>query len=78
MANLPEGQKGKRYCIKVKGMLSECWASWFDGLSIQQVGDDETWLVGPIADQAALYGMLAKIRDLGLVLVSVQMVDDAA
>jgi hypothetical protein len=78
MANLPEGQKGKRYCIKVKGMLSGRWASWFDGLSIQQVGDDETWLVGPIADQAALHGMLAKIRDLGLVLVSVQMVDDMA
>jgi len=60
------------YEIRVKGNLDLRWSDWFDGFSITPVGDDETLLIGSVADQAALHGMLHKIRDLGLPLLSVQ------
>jgi hypothetical protein len=60
------------YEIRVKGNLDLRWSDWFDGFSITPVGDDETLLIGSVADQAALHGMLHKIRDLGLTLLSVQ------
>ncbi len=58
------------YVIRVEGCLSEQWAEWFDGLAITRVSG-ETLLSGPLEDQAALYGVLKKVRDLGLALVSV-------
>jgi hypothetical protein len=62
------------YHVRVKGNLDLKWSDWFDGFMITPQGDDETLLTGPVADQAALYGLLAKIRDLGLPLLSVRRV----
>jgi hypothetical protein len=66
-----------QYSIRVKGALDVRWADWFGGLTLKVLDNDETLLTGPITDQAALYGILAKIRDLGLVLLAVQRDDDA-
>ena len=60
------------YRIKVKGILDEKWSDWFDGFSISHYEEKETILVGPIPDQGALHGLLAKIRDLGLPILSVE------
>lgn len=63
------------YEIRVKGNLDLRWSDWFDGFSITPVDDGETLLIGSVADQAALHGMLHKIRDLGLPLLSVQRLE---
>jgi hypothetical protein len=60
------------YHITVDGHLEEHWSAWFDGLAISHLGNGRTLLAGPLVDQAALYGVLIKIRDLGLPLVAVQ------
>ena len=60
-----------RYEIRVKGHLDARWAAWFDGLAITHGSDGTTVIHGPVADQAALHGLLQKIRDLGLPLISV-------
>ncbi len=60
-----------RYEIRVKGILDGRWTAWFDGLQVSGDGE-ETVLSGPVADQAALHGLLAKVRDLGLFLISVR------
>ncbi len=57
-----------RYVIRVKGHLDTFWQAWFDNLSITQDRDGTTLLSGQIRDQAALYGILIKMRDLGLTL----------
>lgn len=59
------------YQIKVQGVLGPEWADWFGGLRIVPSAHGETTLTGPISDQAALYGVLRKVRDLGLPLLSV-------
>lgn len=59
------------YEIRMKGHLDARWAYWFEGMSLTRASDGTTVLYGPVADQAALHGMLRKIRDLGLALVSV-------
>ena len=61
--------------IRVCGHLSEQRAAWFDGLSIDNLPDGEALLTGPVPDQAALHGLLIRIRDLGLPLLSVLCVD---
>ena len=58
------------YQIVVKGHLDSEWSEWFDGLTITLVDNGETILSGPIVDQTALHGVLIKIRDLGLPLLS--------
>ena len=63
------------YRISVKGKLDPEWADWFDGFEIEHQSTNETVLVGNIIDQAALHGLLAKIRDLGLSLLSVNQVE---
>jgi hypothetical protein len=60
------------YEIRVKGNLDLKWSDWFDGFAITPVDDDETLLTGSVADQGALHGLLHKIRDLGLPLLTVQ------
>src|SRR5258708_15208205 len=60
-----------RYEIRIKGHLDNRWADWFDGLTITLIDNGETRFTGPVADQAALYGLLRKVRDLGLPLVAV-------
>ena len=64
-----------RYEIRLKGHLDTRWAAWFDGLSLTKESDGTTIIHGPVADQAALYGLLQKLRDLGLPLISVNHVD---
>lgn len=59
------------YEIKIKGLLDQRWASWFDGLLLTYIEDNETLLSGPLPDQAALHGLLERIRDLNLTLISV-------
>ena len=59
------------YEIRVKGHLDARWAAWFDGLTLTHGSDGTTIIHGPVADQAALHGLLQKIRDLGLPLISV-------
>lgn len=59
------------YQIRVKGHLSQQWVDWFEGLTILPEEDGNTLLTGPVIDQAALYGILKKVRDLGLSLLSV-------
>ena len=59
------------YEIRVEGELPHDWSSWFEGLEIQCGPHGESILSGPLADQAALHGVLAKIRDLNLKLISV-------
>jgi hypothetical protein len=59
------------YEIRVEGHLSDHWSAWFDGLVIENEPSGETRLFGPFSDQAALHGVLTKIRNLNLVLVSV-------
>ena len=58
--------------IRIKGRLDEDWSTWFDGFEITYSDQGETVLTGCLPDQTALYGMLAKLRDLGLSLVSVK------
>ncbi len=59
------------YQIRVRGHLDARWSEWFDGLRITNETNGEAVLAGPIADQAALHGLLARVRDLGLPLVAV-------
>ena len=69
------GHDGGRYEIRLAGHLDARWASWFDGLTLTH-GEGTSVLSGPIADQAALHGVLARVRDLGLPLISVSRDDD--
>jgi hypothetical protein len=55
----------------VKGQIDRDWSGWFEGLTVTHTDQDETILAGEVVDQSALYGLLAKLRDLGLPLVSV-------
>jgi hypothetical protein len=63
------------YEIRLKGHLDVCWADWFDGLTITLAENGDTVLTGPVVDQAALHGLLKKVRDLGLPLHSVNCLD---
>jgi hypothetical protein len=63
------------YQIRVKGHLGAQWKDWFGGLTITLEDNGETLLTGPVADQAALHGLLRKVRDLGIPLVSVVRLD---
>jgi hypothetical protein len=62
------------YEIRVEGTLDSCWEAWFDGLEVRNERS-ETVLSGLLIDQSALHGALAKIRDIGLCLISVQRLD---
>jgi hypothetical protein len=64
-----------RYEIRLKGHLDARWAAWFDGLTLTRQSDGTTVIHGPVADQAALHGLLQKVRDTGLPLISVICVE---
>jgi hypothetical protein len=63
------------YEIRVNGVLGHGWSAWFDGLQVTNDDRGQTTIAGPIADQAALHGLLAKVRDLGLELLEVRRTD---
>ncbi len=63
---------GRRYEIRVKGCLGNDWQEWFGGLSLRTEDGGVTVLSGPLADQSALHGVLSRIRDLNLELISVR------
>ncbi len=64
------------YEIRIKGHLGSQWTNWFEGLTITLEANGETLLTGPVADQAALYGLLKKVRDLGMPLLSVNRIQN--
>lgn len=57
--------------IRVEGKIDETWAEWFEGFSVTYTGQNQTILQGEVPDQAALYGTITKLRDLGLELISI-------
>jgi hypothetical protein len=63
--------------IKIKGRLEERWTEWFDGMTFTHESDGTTKLSGPLPDQAALYSVLLKIRDMNLTLVSVTQTESS-
>src|SRR5947208_16266467 len=63
------------YQIRIKGHLGRQWTNWFGGLTIRLTDNGETLLTGPVVDQAALHGLLRKVRDLGVPLLSVSRVE---
>ena len=65
------------YEIRVKGRVDVDWVSWFSGVTITNVGEDEILLSGELPDQSALHGLLAQIRDLNLTLISVQQIENS-
>lgn len=65
-----------RYRIRIKGSLEPKWSQWFDGFTVTQLANDETTLTGQVADQPALHGLLAKIRDLGLPLLALVLIKE--
>jgi hypothetical protein len=61
-----------RYRIRIRGHLDPAWSTWFDGLTITLEDDGSTELAGPLVDQGALFGLLARLRDLGATLLLVE------
>jgi hypothetical protein len=70
-----EFDKQAIYQIRVKGNLDRKWSGWFDDFTVTPQANGETLMTGPVADQSALHGLLAKIRDLGLPLLSVKRLE---
>jgi hypothetical protein len=82
IANIPRPESDPNrpmvYQIRVKSHLDSDWTDWFEGLSITLEKTGDTLLTGPVVDQAALHGLLKKIRDLGMLLISVNSLEPAA
>ena len=70
-ASFEDYHEPERYEIRIKGHLDNRWANWFEGLTITLEDNGETLLTGPVVDQAALHGVLKKVRDVGMPLLSV-------
>jgi len=73
-ASAKDHHEPELYEIRIKGHLDDRWADWFEGLTITLADNGDTLLTGPVVDQAALHGLLRKVRDLGLPLLSVMRV----
>ena len=65
----------QRVEIRIEGHLDQTWADWLDGFTLTHTEQGETILIGKVKDQAALYGLIAKLRDLGVKLISVKSVE---
>jgi hypothetical protein len=74
-AAMEDHDEPRLYEIRIKGHLNNRWAEWFEGMTITRGDNGETLLSGPVVDQAALHGLLRRVRDLGLPLLSVIQVD---
>lgn len=72
---MPGADRRTRCQIKIRGHLDEYWSEWFEDLSMMYDEHDDTLLTGPVADQAALHGLLKKVRDMGLSLLAVNRVE---
>ncbi len=68
----------ENYEIRIKGLLDCQWMDWFEGLTVMPLANGDTLLAGPVADQAALHGLLRKVRDLGMTLISVNRIETDA
>jgi hypothetical protein len=66
---------GEMYEIRLQGNLDARWSAWFDGLDVAHPGDGSTVIQGLVADQSALHGLLSKVRDVGMPLISVTRLD---
>jgi hypothetical protein len=66
----------EQYRIRIRGHLDSSWSAWFGDLEIMQSDDGTTTLAGPLVDQAALYGLLGRLRDLGATLLAVERLAD--
>ena len=75
MSEKSAADEAGRYEIRLKGHLDSRWAEWFDGLSLTNSSDGTTVIHGFVLDQAALHGLLRKVRDIGLQLISVTRVE---
>jgi hypothetical protein len=75
MPHTPKRQGPSGYQLRVDGHLDQLWSSWFGGLTLTQEADGTTTLTGAVADQAELHGLLTKVRDLGITMISVKAVD---
>jgi hypothetical protein len=82
MPSQPHSSSGPRdsavYQVRIKGHLDSQWIGWFEGLTIMLEDDGDTLLTGPVVDQAALHGLLRKVRDLGMPLISVNRIRPSA
>ena len=63
------------YVIRVKGRLESRWTTWFEGMTLAAQSDGTTTIQGPVVDQAALHGLLQKLRDVGIPLISLTRVE---
>ncbi len=76
-ARKPEDGEGGQYEIRIHGHLDDRWAGWFEGMTLTLEQNGDTLICGQVIDQAALFGLLRKVRDLGILLVSVNRVADS-
>ncbi len=75
-AKTDDPKRGANYEFRIKGLLRPDWSDWLEGLTVTPLDDGDTLLSGPLPDQAALHGVLARIRDLNLVVVSLRQLND--
>jgi hypothetical protein len=74
--NVSDGSKPPVYCIRIKERLDSHWAGWLGNLHMAFTPEGETLITGPVIDQTALHGLLARIRDMNLTLVAVTLVEN--
>ena len=73
----PDGSGAGRYEIRLSGQLDAHWVAWFDGMTVGRESNGTTVIGGQVVDQAALHGLLQRVRDLGLPLISVTRIESA-
>ena len=77
MNDMPAEHHGPgQYQLRIRGHLDSSWTNWFEGMALTQENDGTTSLCGPVLDQAALHGLLAKVRDIGATLIAVNLLED--
>ena len=74
MSQTPDSNRPVVYEIRIAGHLPARWSAWFEGLAVTPEPDGSTLLSGPVVDQAALYGLLKRVRDTGLTLIAVNQI----